>query len=423
MRRLALLLAWALMATATATAAAAAAAPSGSGPPVTVQQTEEGPVWATAAGMTLYTANVDAGHPGKSVCTRERATTGISGAQEVLPLPAVAQRRSCVDKWPPLIAAPDAAPQGPWSLAERDDGTHQWAYLGPPLYASSKDRRPGDVNGLGFFQHGAAGGRRLAFAPLGFPPGIRLVRTNQGLVLAAANGTPLYVRRGAQRVCSGCAEALQPVLAPALGPPSVGDWSTLALVGARQYAFKGRGLYALPPGADRSQVGPDWAPALWRPSPPRPAAVTTQWTVAGVVYATRAGMTLYVFACDAHGSDGLSCDEPGDAAAFWSAICGMECLQRWRPYLAPPGASASGDWSVVDVPTPLFSDAEGVTYTAQTAPATVRAWAYRGRPVFTYADDDEPGQMLGHRIKYLLGGGFYAIQLPDQDADIAGGET
>jgi predicted lipoprotein with Yx(FWY)xxD motif len=418
------MLAWAVAcALLTAGAAFAEPAAKGSGPPVTVQQTEDGPVWATASGMTLYTAKADDTHPGKSVCSNVSAINGISGAQEILPLPALDKRRSCVQKWPPLLAAADAVAQGDWSLITRDDATRQWAYQGRPLYASSKDRRPGDVNGMGFFQHGIAGGRRLAFAPLGFPPGIKLVRVNQGLALASSDGRPFYVRRGVQHACAGCADPLQPVVAPGLAPRTEGEWSVTEVANVRQYAFKGRPLYVAPPEMERSQVGSDWTPAIWRPTAGHPSAISTIWTVAGTVYTTKAGMTLYVFACDAHGADGLSCDEPGDAAAFWSLLCGMECLQRWRPYLAPANAKPQSDWSVVDVAVPLFKDAEGVTYLPSEAPSTVKAWAYRGRPLFTYFDDQEPGEMLGHRIKYLGAGGFYAVQLPEQDADIAGGEN
>jgi hypothetical protein len=67
---------------------------------------------------------------------------------------------------------------------------------------------------------------------------------------------------------------------------------------------------------------------------------------------------------------------------------------------------------------PLFKDAKGDTYLPSQAPKTVKAWAWNGRPLFTYFEDEDPGQSLGHRIKYPLSGGFYAIQTPDQDADI-----
>jgi predicted lipoprotein with Yx(FWY)xxD motif len=74
---------------------------------------------------TLYTFDRDT--PGKSAC--------------------VAQ---CAVNWPPLLAPADAKAAGDWTLVTRDDGRKQWAYKGKPLYAWSKDARPGDRTGDGF---------------------------------------------------------------------------------------------------------------------------------------------------------------------------------------------------------------------------------------------------------------------------------
>jgi predicted lipoprotein with Yx(FWY)xxD motif len=399
-------------------AAGGASAAPDSGPPVTVRQTEEGPVWATASGMTLYTRKADNSAPGRSTCNEDRPTTNISSASEMLPIPAVDKRKTCTQKWPPLLADADAVSEGLWSIITRNDGRKQWAYEGHPLYTSIKDKRPGDVNGLGFFQRGAQGAGRLAFAPTGLPPGMKLLRLEEGLVLASMDGRPFYERRGAQRVCSGCGELLEPVVAPALGSQVGRDWSVVNIAGAKQYAFKGNALYVPPVEIDRTQIGRDWSLAVWRPTAGVPADIKTRWTVKAEVYTTKAGMTLYVFSCDQSGSDGLACDDPGDAAAYWSAVCGMDCLKRWRPYAAPANARPVGDWSVVDVAVPLFADATGVTLIASEAPSRISAWAYKGRPVFTYFEDEEPGQALGHAIKYPQAAGFYAIQIPGQDVDI-----
>ena len=412
-----ILLGWALACGLLTTGAATAAAPKGA-PPVTVQQTEEGPVWATASGLSLYVRKADASAPGKSTCNDEHPTTAISSVPEIVPIPAADRRRTCMQKWPPLLAAADAAPQGQWSLITRNDGARQWAFDGHPLYTSSKDRKAGDIFGLGHFQRGASGAGRLAFAPLGLPPGMKLVHQEEGLVLASADGRPFYVRRGAQRVCSGCAEDLLPVLAPALGPPSGGDWSIVNAVGERQYAFKGAALYAPPPEMDLADIGRGWSKAVWRPTAGVPSDIKTHWSVKARIYTTKSDMALYVFACDTYASDQNSCDEPGDAAAYWSALCGMDCLKRWRPYLAPANARPVGDWTVMEVAVPLFTDSTGLTLLPSEAPSTVKAWAYRGRPLFTYFEDDEPGQILGHGIKYPLAGGFYVVQVPGQDVDI-----
>jgi predicted lipoprotein with Yx(FWY)xxD motif len=51
--------------------------------------------------------------------------------------------------WPPLVAAADARPTGPFTLAKRDDGTVQWALRGRPLYRWASDRKYGDHGGNG----------------------------------------------------------------------------------------------------------------------------------------------------------------------------------------------------------------------------------------------------------------------------------
>jgi predicted lipoprotein with Yx(FWY)xxD motif len=78
-----------------------------------------------AAGMTLYTFDKDAA--GKSACNGP-----------------------CATSWPPLMAGAGAAASGAWSIITRDDGGKQWAYKGKPLYAWTKDQKPGDKTGDGF---------------------------------------------------------------------------------------------------------------------------------------------------------------------------------------------------------------------------------------------------------------------------------
>lgn len=88
-----------------------------------------GNVLTDAKGMTLYTFDRDAS-PGKSACNGP-----------------------CATNWPPLMAAADAKPMGDWSIITRDDGGKQWAYKGKPLYAWSKDAKPGDTTGDGFLNN------------------------------------------------------------------------------------------------------------------------------------------------------------------------------------------------------------------------------------------------------------------------------
>jgi len=77
------------------------------------------------AGMTLYVFDKDSG--GKSACNGP-----------------------CAKNWPPLEATAGAQPEGSYTVIARDDGTHQWAYKGRPLYTWVKDQKPGDKTGDGF---------------------------------------------------------------------------------------------------------------------------------------------------------------------------------------------------------------------------------------------------------------------------------
>ena len=82
------------------------------------------------SGMTLYTFDRDTAGSGKSVCNGP-----------------------CAANWPPFAAPADAKATGDWSIVTRDDGAKQWAYKGKPLYAWSKDQKPGDKTGDGFLNN------------------------------------------------------------------------------------------------------------------------------------------------------------------------------------------------------------------------------------------------------------------------------
>jgi predicted lipoprotein with Yx(FWY)xxD motif len=80
-----------------------------------------------ANGMTLYTFDRDPANAGKSAC---------NGA--------------CATLWPPLTATAADQPSGAWSVIARDDGAHQWAYKGKPVYFYAKDKQAGDRTGDNF---------------------------------------------------------------------------------------------------------------------------------------------------------------------------------------------------------------------------------------------------------------------------------
>ncbi|PRD42518.1 hypothetical protein C5748_15525 [Phyllobacterium phragmitis] len=87
-------------------------------------KTDKGEVLTDAKGMTLYTFDKD--------------TKDMSNCYD-----------QCAAKWPPLVAAEGASPDGDYTLVERKDGTMQWAYEDKPLYLWESDKKPGDTTGDG----------------------------------------------------------------------------------------------------------------------------------------------------------------------------------------------------------------------------------------------------------------------------------
>jgi predicted lipoprotein with Yx(FWY)xxD motif len=76
------------------------------------------------------------------------------------------------------------------------------------------------------------------------------------------------------------------------------------------------------------------------------------------------GMTLYTFDRDAGGK----------------SMCNGPCATNWPPLMAPAGASASGEWSVV------------------TRDDGSRQWAYKGKPVYYWIKDGKPGDRSGDGV-------------------------
>jgi predicted lipoprotein with Yx(FWY)xxD motif len=93
--------------------------------PAKIVDTAKGKIFVDAKGMTLYVFDKD-----------QSAKSNCNGP--------------CAQNWPPLLADAAAKPEADWSLVTRDDGVKQWAYKGKPLYAWSKDAKPGDMTGDGF---------------------------------------------------------------------------------------------------------------------------------------------------------------------------------------------------------------------------------------------------------------------------------
>jgi predicted lipoprotein with Yx(FWY)xxD motif len=86
----------------------------------------------------------------------------------------------------------------------------------------------------------------------------------------------------------------------------------------------------------------------------------------GTVFANEAGLTLYTYDRDAR---------PG------VSTCVGACARTWRPASAPAAATGVGDWTVI------------VRADDQT-----RQWAYKGKPLYTYVEDANPGDARGDGV-------------------------
>ena len=378
-----------------------------------VEATElDGPVFADPRGRTLYTWPFkimrvgNTGDPkGQSHCFAEK-TTESSGYMSPYPgglqLPELDTRPSCVQIWPPVVAAAGAKPVGKWTIITRKDGGRQWAYDGLPVYTSALDRRPGDVLGSDSYKHDgdAPAMRQPVGPPADVPPGFGVSTTVVGRLLQNERGFSIYSSDADPPGKSGCDAVCTQMWMPMLAPASVrphGDWTIIERTpGYWQWVFRGKPLYryALDARA-RSLQGsdvPGWHNVYTQRAPPPPAEFTVQDTTAGQVLADAHGMTIYAYNCGDDALDQLSCDHPGETQVYRLAMCGggdwQRCLRAFPYVIAPPGARTnSRSWTTIDI------DPKSGRRAAPGQPDSLHVWAFRDRPIYVYAGDERPGDI------------------------------
>lgn len=386
-----------------------------------VEHTElEGPVFADESGKTLYTwpqlklRNGYSGEAaGKAACYGKvrRVTAGLmSPYPPGLLLPDLDTRPSCTDLWSPVLASADATSVGDWGFILRDDGARQWAYKEQTLYTSVRDQQPGDTYGGSRRRRSADGagdgdspaGRVPAGPPARLPPGFAVKTTSIGRMLTTHRNYAVYAydndRADTTACIDDCLDERRPVLAPALAR-GFGEWSILERSpGVRQWVFRGAPLYthSLDP-EPWSQVGsddPGWNNVFTQRVPAAPKSFTVQATLAGTVLATSTGKTIYTYQCGDDSIDQLACDHPRDTQVYRLAICGAgdaeRCRARW-PYVmaGPDEVSQSRAWRIVTI------NPDTGRFASMADPGAVRVWAFRERPVYTFAGDKAPGDVNG----------------------------
>jgi predicted lipoprotein with Yx(FWY)xxD motif len=379
----------------------------------------EGPVFADSRGRTLYKwpiASLRNGYAGdpkdKSAC-EDKVTVKTGGYMSPYPggldLPDLETRKSCVALWPPVVADAKAKPVGDWSIVKRSDGTLQWAYDHQPLYTSHLDQAPGDtLGGTGLFRRGGdtPAERMPVGPPTAMPPGFRVEGTINGRLLVNDKRYSVYVsdQDGPNKSnCTTdiCLQRWLPVLAPETAQPQ-GEWSVIERSpGVRQWVFRKQPLYTYNrdtrvmsyDGGDE----PGWHNVYAQPGPRHPKSFNVQNTTYGDVLADRNGKTVYFYTCGDDSADQLSCDTLDSPQQYRLAICGggdwARCHELW--HFVPAAAGEKSDsrvWSIISV------DPKTDRQVSAGQAGSVRVWAFRGRPVYTYSGDKQAGEFRGHSM-------------------------
>jgi predicted lipoprotein with Yx(FWY)xxD motif len=337
-------------------------------------------------------------------------------------LPDLDSRLSCTEDWPPVFAAADAKPVGKWTLITRTDGRKQWAYEGHALYTSILDHHAGDVLGGDTFRGHQPATRMPVQPPPDVPPGFAVSSTRVGRLLQTDTHFSIYLsdRDGLDKSnCDQvCARTWIPMFAPASASPH-GDWSIFERSpGVLQWAFRHKPLYryALDTEEDsyRGSDEPGWHNVFTQLAPPPPAGFTVQSTTSGQVVADSHGKTIYLYFCADDAVDQLGCDHPTETQAYRLAICGGDdaerCLKTFPYVLASKGArSTSRLWSIV------YINPRTGRFASPKDSGALRVWAYRDRPVYTYAGDRQPGDFYADAMGEYKGAreGFKALWLRD----------
>lgn len=386
-------------------------------PGVQVVGTEvDGPLFATAAGRTLYVwpgrGQNDQGYrgeqEGKPSCgdVVQKITAGFHEPYPPgLVLPDLETRPSCAAAWPPFYADDAARPVGGWSVVERPDGKKQWAYNGLAVYTSALDRQPGDVIGSAALH--AAGDSGAKRKPLGPKPDVPaqfdVVTIPMGRMLITIEGFSVYAwdRDGNNKSnCDAqCERSWSPMLAHASAPKARGDWGVIERSpGVYQWTYRKKPLYTLigdeQPASFHGSDFPGWRNVFTQPAPAFPKGFTVQDGPGGQVLADAQGRTIYIYTCIDDSLDQMTCDHPTHTQAYRWAICGgfdkERCLATF-PYLTAErnAVSTSRIWAIKHI------DPQTGSYAEEGQPGALRIWTYRDRPLYTFSRDRAPGDTYG----------------------------
>ena len=202
-----------------------------------------------------------------------------------------------------------------------------------------------------------------------------------GLTYANAAGRSLYTyakdtESGRSSCIDDCAKAWQPALVPK-GAKASGEWSIVTRVdGSKQWAYKGKPLYAFAKDAAAGEKRGDGADdGAWRLAKFDPTAALNLPYGIGLAESVAAnGYTLV----DNRGMTIYAADVKSDAKAV--PCTSSACPAHWVPVAAALLANARGDFSLI------------------TRPDGIKQWAYKGKALYTYSGDMAAGDANGAGI-------------------------
>jgi predicted lipoprotein with Yx(FWY)xxD motif len=226
------------------------------------------------------------------------------------------------------------------------------------------------------------GGSALAADPPTTPPTVITRPVFDGVVNADVQGRTLYAPESG--ACdAACSTSWKPFAAAWIAGP-VGDWTIVGRKdGARQWAYKGKPVYTFHADQRAGDMKGEGAEGRWRAlyhtrkfMPANVVINNLPFSNLGPAFVTKDGKTLYMlvqFRFNPLGTQRHS----GTSTNPGAAACGADCLPSWLPLKAPTDAAAADDWTVV------------------TRDDGTRQWAWKGWPLYTYAQDKAFGDALG----------------------------
>ena len=204
---------------------------------------------------------------------------------------------------------------------------------------------------------------------------IRMAGTTLGTILVDAQGKTLYyfakdLPAGSASSCSGQCAATWPAFSVdtiTVSPPlSAADFSSITRAdGKKQTTYRGWPLYSYQADTKAGDVNGENVNKVWFVVKPDETIMVASQESPGSFLTDRTGKTLYFFTKDTAGT----------------STCPGTCLAKWPAFSADPVSAPSvlkpADFSSIP-------RADGVKQTA-----------FKGRPLYNFADDAKPGDVKG----------------------------